>query len=780
MAKLSSTSETNLEKKFLGVTNTQDSIQSLSLWIIHHKAHCKKIIDVWMKVLKKAKISHRLTLFYLANDVIQNSKRKGAAQFVECFQEVLADAAILLRDDKIKGSVERVLNIWENRSIYSPELIDELKGTLNNAKTQSAAVTKMVAEFKYESTVEKIRLIIKVQKETAQKLSALNNGKFDPANSGILQQFKDRKHGQQFTVDFEEATRCLEAYIAALEKEVQERTELIEVLEQTDIYYETQRGEARIVSNAYKNFGNRVSAQKKRISDLIEKLPSPFPSPCPDAPSPTNSDGEPNFDTSKAEPTVASPKAESIPSPEGTPEDLRLSPSVPQEMPITSFMPQAGGMMTSWLEAFQSGSPATSDVKGQSSSLDNRLMNLMNKMPQPTQAIFLEQKTGDDTPVKDDESSGQGTPVQDEETSKRPQPHASPTVTNKGYSPNRPQYLQSLKQQQSSPRAYPSTNSNNSAENDSEEWSRKADVSSPKKIENLVEPLQPPPKPNFGNFGELLEPSFNNIIVINPTKQPRQDPRLSRAMRSGNDSLPGDDDTELMDMEIEDSEEETHHGSSKRAVENRTKEAPREAVESHEKKDELDDRQHCIPVISADTNSGNFSNNFVQQQSFDRNEFKRGRMRARPPIRARANHKSFPPVNMVPDARSDWNNFEGNQSENNFNVRGRGTVHTVYRQEFKQEFEPDFERNFSNEFQIEQNFHHARSDFSVDHDFHIERDFGDYGYDPSYNGSSYRGGGYVERGFHSVPRAFRPPQRGKHFIQRKPFAGRGHFNNQPF
>lgn len=49
----SSLSDQNLEKKFQGVTNTQDSIQTLSLWLLHHKAHHQKIVAAWMKVLQK-------------------------------------------------------------------------------------------------------------------------------------------------------------------------------------------------------------------------------------------------------------------------------------------------------------------------------------------------------------------------------------------------------------------------------------------------------------------------------------------------------------------------------------------------------------------------------------------------------------------------------------------------------------------------------------------------------------------------------------------------------
>ena len=45
----------NVEKKFRSINNTQESIQSVSLWAIHHKAEHEKIVEIWFKVLKKGK-----------------------------------------------------------------------------------------------------------------------------------------------------------------------------------------------------------------------------------------------------------------------------------------------------------------------------------------------------------------------------------------------------------------------------------------------------------------------------------------------------------------------------------------------------------------------------------------------------------------------------------------------------------------------------------------------------------------------------------------------------
>jgi hypothetical protein len=44
-----------------------------------------------------ADTNHRLNLFYLANDVIQNCKRKNAIAFRAAFAEVLPTAAYLIK-----------------------------------------------------------------------------------------------------------------------------------------------------------------------------------------------------------------------------------------------------------------------------------------------------------------------------------------------------------------------------------------------------------------------------------------------------------------------------------------------------------------------------------------------------------------------------------------------------------------------------------------------------------------------------------------------------------
>ena len=41
------------ERKLQNMSSTQDSIQTVSLWMIHHKKHAEDMVAVWQEQLKK-------------------------------------------------------------------------------------------------------------------------------------------------------------------------------------------------------------------------------------------------------------------------------------------------------------------------------------------------------------------------------------------------------------------------------------------------------------------------------------------------------------------------------------------------------------------------------------------------------------------------------------------------------------------------------------------------------------------------------------------------------
>ncbi|XP_009952970.1 PREDICTED: regulation of nuclear pre-mRNA domain-containing protein 1B, partial [Leptosomus discolor] len=90
------------------------------------------------------KSSRKLTFLYLANDVIQNSKRKGP-EFTREFESVLVDAFSHVAreaDEGCKKPLERLLNIWQERSVYGSEFIQQLKLSMEDSNSPQTKVAE--------------------------------------------------------------------------------------------------------------------------------------------------------------------------------------------------------------------------------------------------------------------------------------------------------------------------------------------------------------------------------------------------------------------------------------------------------------------------------------------------------------------------------------------------------------------------------------------------------------------------------------------------------------
>ncbi|XP_068615186.1 regulation of nuclear pre-mRNA domain-containing protein 2 [Brachionichthys hirsutus] len=313
--------EASLDRRFQGVSNTMESIQGLSTWCIENKKHHSLIVRYWMKWLKKSDNNHRLNLFYLANDVIQNCKRKNAIVFRSAFADVLPTAGQLIKDGKVRRSVERIFTIWEERSVYPEEVISQFKAGLNKKEkerekqkekekekvkekevpltkaptnTKAALKSKIVAEFTPNSLVEQLSKYKRTVAQEELKEKQLAAPGVDVCSAEALKRLKDKTEGNKFAKDFEDSSLKLQEFISLLDKELKTGPSLLEALGNADIFYEMQYKEVKIVANAYNAFANRVTSLKRKLDSLKSTLPgaedSPVPSPSEDAPSPTGSD----------------------------------------------------------------------------------------------------------------------------------------------------------------------------------------------------------------------------------------------------------------------------------------------------------------------------------------------------------------------------------------------------------------------------------------------------------------------------------------------------------
>ncbi|XP_064588479.1 regulation of nuclear pre-mRNA domain-containing protein 2 isoform X2 [Zonotrichia leucophrys gambelii] len=324
--------EASLDRKLQAVTNTMESIQGLSSWCLENKRHHSTIVYHWMKWLRRSAFPHRLNLFYLANDVIQNCKRKNAIVFRDTFAEVLPEAASLVKDPSVSKSIERIFKIWEDRNVYPEETILALKEALTSTNPKAALKSKIVAEFRPQSLIDELLLYKRSEDQIELKEKQLSTMRVDVCSTETLKCLKDKTGGKKFSKEFEEASSKLEEFVNGLDKQVKNGPSLTEALENAGIFYEAQYKEVKVVANAYKTFANRVSNLKKKLDQLKATLPdpeeSPVPSPSMDAPSPTGSESP--FQGMGEESSTRSPAGRKVVSPEPATdnrdvEDMELS-----------------------------------------------------------------------------------------------------------------------------------------------------------------------------------------------------------------------------------------------------------------------------------------------------------------------------------------------------------------------------------------------------------------------------------------------------------------------
>ncbi|XP_063222834.1 mucin-2-like [Bacillus rossius redtenbacheri] len=282
--------EHQFEKKLQYLKDSQESIQSLSSWCLQHRQHHKKIVSSWLRVMKKVKVEHRLTLFYLANDVIQYSKRKSY-EFVESWGTALQRATPMVREEKVKHKILRIFKIWNDRGVYDDSFVSDLCGLLSTQTKKTQPEPALVeTEFQSSALFDLIRSCSQLDDETDTRLRKLKESPISVCDAdGICTILKDRRQGDDLVVEVDEGIGKMQAYVTALQHETKRREQLIEQLEQAQIYYSSQYGEAKIVCNAYRNFGNRVKQLKRKLDELIPSLKdaSPLPSPDVNAPSPS-------------------------------------------------------------------------------------------------------------------------------------------------------------------------------------------------------------------------------------------------------------------------------------------------------------------------------------------------------------------------------------------------------------------------------------------------------------------------------------------------------------
>jgi hypothetical protein len=165
-------SSLNFEKRLSSVNSTQESVQTLSLWILHHRSQYEYLIKTWFKILKKSPSSHRLTLFYVANDVIQNAKRHNALIYHDAFKSYLNLSMIYVKEISIRKKIQRILEIWVERGVYDEEFVNELLKKLAKKDKETTCVTN---DFLPKLLFKSFNRFKQLESETSIKEQMINS-----------------------------------------------------------------------------------------------------------------------------------------------------------------------------------------------------------------------------------------------------------------------------------------------------------------------------------------------------------------------------------------------------------------------------------------------------------------------------------------------------------------------------------------------------------------------------------------------------------------------------
>ncbi|KIH88679.1 ABC multidrug transporter mdr2 [Sporothrix brasiliensis 5110] len=107
--------------KLSALNETHDSIATAAQWIMFHRRHAERTVQLWFQRLKDSPSPKRLNLVYLANEVTQQSKARHKDDFVVAFAPVIAEAlaaAYKGAPSEVQTKLRRVVEVWRERNIF--------------------------------------------------------------------------------------------------------------------------------------------------------------------------------------------------------------------------------------------------------------------------------------------------------------------------------------------------------------------------------------------------------------------------------------------------------------------------------------------------------------------------------------------------------------------------------------------------------------------------------------------------------------------------------------
>uniref|UniRef100_A0A672RLT1 Solute carrier family 30 member 8 n=1 Tax=Sinocyclocheilus grahami TaxID=75366 RepID=A0A672RLT1_SINGR len=288
-------SEPALEKKLSELSNSQQSVQTLSLWLIHHRKHSKTIVKVWYNELKKGKERRKLTYTILAItkwrfQKVLNKRVPLCCYDSSCPKIIFTVFLSILSsegDESCQKQLGRVLSIWQERAVYENGILDKLSDVLQVKKKAKKRPYEEIKvnddDFASQSspaeppqTADLIRALQELENAASsdaalrQRISALPP---EVQDTTLLHKVTDKESGGRLSRLVEEACMLLADYSGRLAAEIDDRRQLTRTLA---VFLQSQRdglaqNEQKL--EEYKRKLARVSQVRKELRSRLSGLP---------------------------------------------------------------------------------------------------------------------------------------------------------------------------------------------------------------------------------------------------------------------------------------------------------------------------------------------------------------------------------------------------------------------------------------------------------------------------------------------------------------------------
>ncbi|KAL9603504.1 MAG: hypothetical protein Q9219_001191 [cf. Caloplaca sp. 3 TL-2023] len=122
-----------VKAKLSSLNETQESIVSVSQWIMFHRRHADRTCAIWLERMRETTINKRLTLIYLANEVVQQSKARRKDDFLVAFSPVIAEATATAykgATNDVQEKIRRTVEVWSQRRIFDKPIQEAVEARI--------------------------------------------------------------------------------------------------------------------------------------------------------------------------------------------------------------------------------------------------------------------------------------------------------------------------------------------------------------------------------------------------------------------------------------------------------------------------------------------------------------------------------------------------------------------------------------------------------------------------------------------------------------------------